>query len=728
MSRMLIITITTLSVLLSACSAFDNDNADAPGQTLTQLKLATDNKEFASYYKTRLRQVVEADSLTPAADEIDAGNQASMPGGEGGGIANTTGDVAAAPQPVSGGESRFSGTNLVEAGVDEADIMKTDGQFLYTAKRFRMNYNNILLASDGSMTPTRDPEPVAVRILLTNSETATAREVGHITLPADIYQIKGLYLRDTNTATVHADQLIIIAARHETISDPQKDGTELANAGSLIARSSSYSMVFAWNVSDPENPVQQWAFSVEGYFIDSRRINNRLYLASQKYVWPSELIARPTTDIEIARNNEIINKLDVGSLMPLTMLNDEAQSVVETTDCLVPQIQDPHSVFGATLFSLITLPLDTPDQASSLCTLESSRHVYASPNAVYLTRGEWLPEGGTNTVIHKLGFTDSGAEYAASGRVQGSIWGGGAAFRLNEHDQYLRVLTTTRLWNRVRFATDEPRDWMDHHLFIMAELDNSPHTLSIIATLPNDAHPEEIGKPGEDLKSVRFLNDEAYLVTFLTTDPFYRINMVDPSNPFLDGELELPGYSDYLHPLGDNLILGVGHDAEIQNNIAWIQGIKLGLFDVSNGAEPAAIGEISIGKRGSMAAVSQDYKAFAITHDASTDRYRISLPVRVHERLPDRVLSDPPPANTGYYWSYTGTELFEVRNASSSPELTRAGTLFASQWDENNSATPVYFGHTDARTTIIDDSVYYINQNRVWSALWSNPEQVNGPQ
>ena len=115
---------------------------------------------------------------------------------------------------------------------------------------------------------------------------------------------------------------------------------------------------------------------------------------------------------------------------------------------------------------------------------------------------------------------------------------------------------------------------------------------------------EGIGQ-GENLHAVRFMGDRGYMVTFIKTDPLFVIDLSQPQNPRVLGELTMPGYSDYLHPYDATHLIGVGKDAvdSVQGNFAWYQGLKLALFDVSDVNNPVLVANYSIGDRGTNSAV-----------------------------------------------------------------------------------------------------------------------------
>jgi uncharacterized secreted protein with C-terminal beta-propeller domain len=146
-----------------------------------------------------------------------------------------------------------------------------------------------------------------------------------------------------------------------------------------------------------------------------------------------------------------------------------------------------------------------------------------------------------------------------------------------------------------------------------------------VGSLPNAQRPAPIGIAGEQVYAVRFVGSRAYVVTFRRTDPLYVLDLANPTDPLIAGELKAPGFSDYLVPLGDALLLGVGKDA---NDAGLVQGVKVALFDVSNPAAPKELAQRLIGKRGSTSAL--DYSPHGINVLQTNGTARIALPVRVN--------------------------------------------------------------------------------------------------
>jgi hypothetical protein len=151
--------------------------------------------------------------------------------------------------------------------------------------------------------------------------------------------------------------------------------------------------------------------------------------------------------------------------------------------------------------------------------------------------------------------------------------------------------------------------------------------LTTVATLPNSRRPAAIGKPNEQVYAVRFDGDRAYVVTFLRTDPLYVLDLADPTDPKISGELNITGFSDYLLPLANNLLLGVGKDADLTGRVT---GVKVSLYDVTTASAPIEIANRIYGTTGSTSALDgSPHGLNVLTINGVT---RIALPVRTVTR------------------------------------------------------------------------------------------------
>ena len=194
----------------------------------------------------------------------------------------------------------------------------------------------------------------------------------------------------------------------------------------------------------------------------------------------------------------------------------------------------------------------------------------------------------TRTQIHQFDISGATTEYVATGSVRGYLLN---QFAMSEHEGDLRVASTTA-----------PNWWGGR----------APQQESLVSVLhPDNGELELIGEidglgKDERIYSVRFLGDIAYLVTFRQIDPLFTIDLSDPENPELRGELKIPGYSSYLHPLSEGLVLGIGQDATDEGRIL---GSQVSLFDVSDLDNPTRIAKLTLGKDTNSIA-EYDHKAF----------------------------------------------------------------------------------------------------------------------
>ncbi len=199
---------------------------------------------------------------------------------------------------------------------------------------------------------------------------------------------------------------------------------------------------------------------------------------------------------------------------------------------------------------------------------------------------------GEKTTVHKFALGDE-IRYLGKGEVPGHLLN---QFSLDEHNGYLRLATTIgEVWR----SNDGSRTLATNNVYV---LDSS---LNLTGKLEGLA-------PGETLYSSRFMGNKAYLVTFKKVDPLFVIDLSNPQNPQLLGKLKIPGYSDYLHPFGENHLIGLGKDAvpAEEGDFAWYQGVKLTLFDVSNLSNPIELSTYAIGDRGTESYALHDHKAF----------------------------------------------------------------------------------------------------------------------
>jgi len=744
----------SMMLFVNGCNKEDGDKASDEKPNV-QLKAAISNSEFESEIKTILTRAVEDQSVSNLAfPELEAGDEVdtAVPAAE----INATADAST--------EVNVSGTNLVEAGVDEADMVKSDGRHLFIGRQGKFNYHYygddaILLeqAKDtgiAEIDAVIDPipysesrlEPASIRVMKLDNESPGTKELTTIEFPERVSSILGLYLSNL-AEDGKANQLIAVTS------------VRVGETNNYFRSKNTW--VIAYDVSNPEAPEKQWEFEVEGYHHTSRSMNGKLYLVSSKYLWIEELILDSKDPGVIEANKSLIENIQVEDILPSIWVNNIATNIIKATDCMLPVQDNKDSVFSKSLLAVYTIPVNAPEDTKSFCTVESSAEVYASTKAIYFTKGEFVYSGNVNepgkhyTIIHKLVFTEDNVAYQSSARIPGWTGWRNRSFRMNELNSDLRIVVTDyeliQLESSLEIEVDatDPQDGAVaegddpdsavelmpnetsrpiinfeqrpvHRLYVLREDTSNENQLSILSQLPNKDNSKAIGKPGEDIYAVRYFGDYAYIVTFRRTDPLYAINLKDPAAPFIEGELSIPGYSDYLHPINDDLLLGVGKQASENGRV---QGIKIALFDVSDKSNPVTLNDLVIGKRGSDTAASYDHHAFSILSDAETGVHKVALPVSVHDR---EVTEHYRWGDfTYYYWSYSGLQLLEIDDGSQSSvaSMSDVGVIKAAV----SSKEREYHYAREPRSVIVNDAVHYVESADVWSAMWDQPEMVNGP-
>ena len=247
-------------------------------------------------------------------------------------------------------------------------------------------------------------------------------------------------------------------------------------------------------------------------------------------------------------------------------------------------VRRPALFSGAGLLTVYTVDLAAGLPAVDAdAVFTSADTVYASPDALYVATQRYDKDGtfGANTSIHRFDTADPDSTgYSASGAVPGTLLN---QFSMSEDRGVLRVASTVGFDERA-----ESR---------VTTLDGRLVPRGVVGGLGL----------GERIYAVRFMGDVGYVVTFRQTDPLYTLDLSDPDRPAVVGKLKIPGYSAYLHPVGDDLLLGVGQEATDDGRL---QGLQLSLFDVSDPAHPTRLQKLRLGGRSSSSAAEWDHHAF----------------------------------------------------------------------------------------------------------------------
>jgi hypothetical protein len=259
---------------------------------------------------------------------------------------------------------------------------------------------------------------------------------------------------------------------------------------------------------------------------------------------------------------------------------------------------------------------------------------------------------------------------------------------MSEHEGDLRVVsfTGTQGWLTLADAASQSKAASPATLSILRP-QSTTGKLQLISTLPNAKYPNPLGLPGEQLYGVRFESMRAYLVTFRQTDPLYILDLSDPLDPRMVGELKMPGYSDYLFPLPGNLLLGIGKNATDNGQVL---GVRVALIDLKMPSSPRELQVLNFGERGSSSGL--DYSSHGINLLQVGNITRVALPLSLAQQSGSNYIQG-------------------LQTISIDVDI---GSMKADKWMASTAST----GWTDIsndRSVQIGDFVYYWSQNQLWA-------------
>lgn len=400
------------------------------------------------------------------------------------GVADT-----AANQKVTG-EADFSQTNVREAGVDEGDVVKTDGSYLY------------ILKSSGS-----------VRIV--DIRGTKMKEIAKIQPEKLNESIEDLYL--------DGDRLMLVTTGYES-------SMEEAESDMYTVNRYHYTALTVYDITEREHPEMAGRITQEGDYRQSRKKGDYVYLLTQY-------------------SPSLGDSFEDSSVMPL--VNEQKLAI---SDVYLP---DQTSQSDYLVASGINIQ-DPENVISSKAIVSGAADFYMSSDNLFICNNNWN-DGKSSTEILRFACVDGEITAGAMCELPGFL---NDTFSLDEYQGYLRVLLT------------EDSNGESNSLYI---LDADMQVTGAIRDLAD----------GETIRSARFMGTMAYFVTFRQTDPLFCADLSDPDNPQILSELKLTGFSSYLHPYGEHLLLGVGYEAEEETGSQT--GVKLSMFDIS---DPSQVEEL----------------------------------------------------------------------------------------------------------------------------------------
>jgi uncharacterized secreted protein with C-terminal beta-propeller domain len=452
------------------------------------------------------------------------------------------------------GEFAHSTTNVQVTGVDEADIVKTDGEYIY-----------LLVGNNVSIL--RSYPPDESRLLSTISLNDT--------MPVGIF--------------VNGERLAVLGSNYSITQGPYFYSTM-----SYINQVTTYLKIY--DISNRTDPVLLKTFTTSGDYLNSRMIGDYVYLvAGQPAYYRLEIFPGFTVD------QVNLPKIGVAG----------NASEVPASKVYYSNVTDEYFMF--TTIAALNIKDVTQDANSKTLMIGGTSTMYVSLTDIYVTYMTYdqTGYGYEQTSIYRIHVENGTINPEAQGSVPGHILN---QFSMDQYGDYFRVATTgwgTSVITGSGNSTIKPSN--DSAFIPRTIVGSQQHSnvyvlnmnLSIVGRLENLAI-------GENFHSARFMGNKCYLVTFMMTDPLFVIDLSNPAKPIELGNLTIPGYSDYLHPYDENHLIGVGKETAASDSqyFAWYQGVKISLFDVSNVSNPVQMANYTIGDRGTNSPVLTDHRAF----------------------------------------------------------------------------------------------------------------------
>ncbi len=444
----------------------------------------------------------------------------------------------------AGGHSE---TNEQVAGVNEGDIVKTDGTYIYALADNKLR----IIAAAGmelvSVIELGDGIWGSEFYLIGDKLAVVAREFIAYDLPMPMNDV----VEPIASADLPPDATPVLDSAIAPEWIPQRD----------------FSLLMVYDITDRSAPVETRRVEMDGWSVATRVIGDTVYMVTNKSVWG-------------------IPYNDAGADTILPFYRDTAETfepVAYDDIYYIPGSGDSSYL----LVGSLNVNGDEPFEPTAY--LGAGSQLYMSANAMYLTQtrygeGREITDGDNvywepspeRTEILRFDVADGQVLYSGSGTVDGSPI---SQYSMDEYDGFFRIATTA--WNAGTYVT---------------VLDADMNTVGRVGPL----------MPEERMQSMRFMGDLGYIVTFQNTDPLFTIDLSDPYNPTVLGELKIPGFSQYLHPVGDGLLLGIGRDTQelftrdefgVETVIgAQDVGLKVSLFDVSDPYNPREADVLRLGE------------------------------------------------------------------------------------------------------------------------------------
>lgn len=444
-----------------------------------------------------------------------------------------------------------SETNTQVANVDEADIVKTDGEYIYYIVQ-----NNLIIVKAKNL------EIVKEINFKSDSSNKTIN-------------VREMFLYD--------NKLVVISNKMDgTGSNFTSEYKSMCYDVTFIGK--TYTVATVYDITDKTDVKIVREVEVEGNYLSARMIEDNVYLAANKYLYLYNT------------KWEEMNEDEIRPYFKDTATSTDYKCINYKDMYYSPESEETNYL------NIVGFSVKNNRDANVRTILGSGDDIYMSEENLYVANCVYdfnNKASKDKTKIYKFELNRTNIKCVATGEVDGTIIN---QFAMDEKDGYFRIATTLNSaitqnkYNNVYVLNNE---------------------LKTVGKLENLAK-------GERIYSVRFMGNRVYMVTFKQVDPLFVIDLANPTNPKVLGELKIPGFSEYLHPYDETHIIGFGKDTKETSTGATITGMKMALFDVSNPNEPKQMYTIKVGDKYSYSELSYNHKAFLFSKEKNIIAFPIS--------------------------------------------------------------------------------------------------------
>ena len=526
----------------------------------TMYHRASDYKEvyqtlLKGYQQNWIEGEMSAETSTATSEDKASGNAAK----------DESADMDLSKGSKEGGKD-YSTTNLQMEGVDESDIAKIDGSYIYTVED---KYIVITDIRDGKLEEVTRFLP---------KDCGAADRVMEIYVDGDqlILVVQGYETSlDGNSKAGSDKETSDKETKDEENSDKETAVSDVAKDGAFCYKMNgkSTTQIQVYSIVDRKNPEFEGRLIQDGYYNTSRKIGDVVYLFTQ-YNMTSDV----TSYVEKKHGVEDLKEGNGVSSLAEAVIPKVNGEKVAASEIYLPESSGESGILVS------SLDVNKPDKVlDSKLVISGYAQTYISKDALYLYEEDY--DGAMITNIAKFALDEGRISGVAAAAVSGYVRD---TFAINASDGYLRVLTTD-------YSTEDEVN----ALYILDENMKLTGQLTGIA-------------PGEEIYAARFMGNTGYFVTYRNTDPLFTVDLSDPAKPEIIGELKVTGFSEYLHFWDDTHLLGIGYESD--ENTGNIENIKLSMFNIENPGEVTEEAKLVL-KDVDYSEALYDYKSVIISKD-----------------------------------------------------------------------------------------------------------------